>query len=179
MRPRARFYTWAGWEPGSAAYGTDTESVTQNMTFTATFNETPRTYTVTASIDNGTILGAGTYNYGSDVTVSWNPARRIHVTGVTVDGIPQDFDFDTTREWPFDDLAGDHNCGSIHCGQPVHRKILNDDLDTISTQTVNYGGSASQPGDPSKTDATASIPMTSPAGQSPPTPATRWKTSET
>ena len=48
---------------------------------------TPEKYTVTAVIDgNGTITGAGTYDKGADVTVTYAANTGYHIASVTVDG---------------------------------------------------------------------------------------------
>ncbi len=50
-----------------------------------TVNVTAR-YTLTTSIDRGTISGAGRYDAGTTATVIFNVSRNYYITGVTVDG---------------------------------------------------------------------------------------------
>ena len=56
-------YTFAGWTPEVVA-------VTGDATYTATYNSTVNQYTVTATAENGTIQGTGTYDYGTVVELT-------------------------------------------------------------------------------------------------------------
>ena len=56
-------YTFAGWTPEVVA-------VTGDATYTATYNETVNQYTITATAENGTVQGTGTYDYGTVVELT-------------------------------------------------------------------------------------------------------------
>jgi hypothetical protein len=56
-------YTFAGWTPEVVA-------VTGDATYTATYNSTVNQYTITATAENGTVQGTGTYDYGTVVELT-------------------------------------------------------------------------------------------------------------
>ena len=59
-------YTFAGWSPALA-------TVIGNATYTATYTTSVNNYTLTLLGENGVVTGAGTYEYGSVVTISATP----------------------------------------------------------------------------------------------------------
>ena len=59
-------YTFAGWSPALA-------TVIGNATYTATYTTSVNNYTLTLLGENGVVTGAGTYEYGSMVTISATP----------------------------------------------------------------------------------------------------------
>lgn len=59
-------YTFAGWSPVIAI-------VTGDATYTATYTSSVNSYTLTLSGENGVVTGAGSYEYGSVVTISATP----------------------------------------------------------------------------------------------------------
>ena len=59
-------YTFAGWSPAIA-------TVTGDATYTATYTTSVNNYTLTLLGENGVVTGAGTYEYGSVVTISATP----------------------------------------------------------------------------------------------------------
>ena len=59
-------YTFAGWSPAIT-------TVTGDATYTATYTSTINNYTLTLSGENGIVTGAGSYEYGSVVTISATP----------------------------------------------------------------------------------------------------------
>ena len=59
-------YTFAGWSPVIAI-------VTGDATYTATYTSSVNSYTLTLSGENGVVIGAGSYEYGSVVTISATP----------------------------------------------------------------------------------------------------------
>ena len=84
-------YTFKGWSPPISA-------ITSNQYYTALFTETLNKYTITVNAGTGgTVTGGGTYDYGSDITltaipdrgykfVRWSDgstvySRRVHITG--------------------------------------------------------------------------------------------------
>ena len=56
-------YVFSGWEP-------KVDIVTGNANYTAQFTAIIRTYIITASGENGTVTGVGTYDYGKTVTLT-------------------------------------------------------------------------------------------------------------
>ena len=59
-------YTFAGWSPAIA-------TVTGDATYTATYTTSVNNYILTLLGENGVVTGAGTYEYGSVVTISATP----------------------------------------------------------------------------------------------------------
>ncbi len=59
-------YAFSGWSPSVGA-------ITGNTTYTAQFTETVRSYVITASGENGTVTGGGSYEYGASVTLTATP----------------------------------------------------------------------------------------------------------
>jgi hypothetical protein len=56
-------YTFSGWDNAIAA-------ATSDQTYKAQFNTTVNQYTITVNAENGTVTGAGTYDYGTNVTLT-------------------------------------------------------------------------------------------------------------
>ena len=56
-------YTFSGWDNAIAA-------ATSDQTYKAQFNTTVNQYTITVNTENGTVTGAGTYDYGTNVTLT-------------------------------------------------------------------------------------------------------------
>ena len=56
-------YTFSGWDNAIAA-------ATGDQTYKAQFNTTVNQYTITVNTENGTVTGAGTYDYGTNVTLT-------------------------------------------------------------------------------------------------------------
>ena len=56
-------YTFSGWDNAIAA-------ATGDQTYKAQFNTTVNQYTITVNAENGTVTGAGTYDYGTNVTLT-------------------------------------------------------------------------------------------------------------
>lgn len=69
-------YTHNGWTPNVVA-------VTDNATYTATFTETPRTYTITLNTNGGTINAGNvtSYTYGVGATLPTNVTKENHQFG--------------------------------------------------------------------------------------------------
>lgn len=61
-------YTFSGWSPSVGA-------ITGNVTYTAQFTETLRSYAVTFKDDNGSTLKTETVNYNSTVTAPTDPVK--------------------------------------------------------------------------------------------------------
>jgi len=59
-------YTFKAWSPTETA-------VTGDATYTATYNSTTNSYIITVEGENGTTTGAGTYTYGTIVTLTATP----------------------------------------------------------------------------------------------------------
>lgn len=59
-------YTFAGWSPAIT-------TVTGDATYTATYTSSVNSYMLTLSGENGIVTGAGSYEYGSVVTISATP----------------------------------------------------------------------------------------------------------
>ncbi|MBQ9427041.1 MAG: hypothetical protein IJU36_05360 [Paludibacteraceae bacterium] len=68
---QAYSYTFTGWTPEVVA-------VTEPATYTAVFDSVVNTYTVTLLGDNATLRGAGTYEYGTRISVEALPDEGYH-----------------------------------------------------------------------------------------------------
>lgn len=66
-------YTFDGWYDATDTKWTSDTVITSDTVFTAQFTETVRKYTITASGENGTVTGGGTYEYGKTVTLTATP----------------------------------------------------------------------------------------------------------
>ena len=79
-------YTWSGWTPAVA-------TVTGNATYTATYNSTVNKYSITivrytmntsgayvANNDGGTVSGAGSYDYGTNISSKVSATANTHFT---------------------------------------------------------------------------------------------------
>ena len=62
-------YTFAGWDKGVAT------TVTGNATYTATYTNTLKSYTITFKNENGAQLSRKTYYYGDKIEVPSNPSK--------------------------------------------------------------------------------------------------------
>jgi hypothetical protein len=73
-------YTFSGWDNVIAA-------ATGDQTYKAQFNTTVNQYTITVNTENGTVTGAGTYDYGTNVTLTATPNTGYKFVNWTKEGV--------------------------------------------------------------------------------------------
>ena len=73
-------YTFSGWDNAIAA-------ATSDQTYKAQFNTTVNQYTITVNAENGTVTGAGTYDYGTSVTITATPDTGYEFVNWTKAGV--------------------------------------------------------------------------------------------
>ena len=117
-------YTFNGWSPTVSA-------VTGDVTYTAQFTETLRSYTVTFYDYNGNVLGTDTVAYGSGATAPANPDNQTgyHFTGWNKD---------------FSNVTGNLDVTAVYAINTYTVRFFGaDGVTQIGTsQTVNWGGAA-------------------------------------
>ena len=72
-------YTFSGWDNAIAA-------ATSDQTYKAQFNTTVNQYTITVNAENGTVTNAGTYDYGTNVTLTATANPGYEFVNWTKDG---------------------------------------------------------------------------------------------
>ena len=83
-------YTFSGWDPEIAA-------VTSDQTYTAQYSTTVNQYIVTATAaEGGTVTGAGTYDYGTSVTLTATANTGYEFVNWTEDGVEVSADAELT-----------------------------------------------------------------------------------
>jgi uncharacterized repeat protein (TIGR02543 family) len=83
-------YTFSGWDPEIAA-------VTSDQTYTAQYSTTVNQYIVTATAaEGGTVTGAGTYDYGTSVTLTATANTGYEFVNWTEDGVEFSADAELT-----------------------------------------------------------------------------------
>ena len=73
-------YTFSGWDNAIAA-------ATSDQTYKAQFNTIVNQYTITVNAENGTVTGAGTYDYGTSVTITATPDTGYEFVNWTKAGV--------------------------------------------------------------------------------------------
>ena len=73
-------YTFSGWDNAIAA-------ATSDQTYKAQFNTTVNQYTITVNAENGIVTGAGTYDYGTSVTITATPDTGYEFVNWTKAGV--------------------------------------------------------------------------------------------
>ena len=66
-------YVFRGWTP-------DPVAVTEDAVYTAVFDSIVNQYTLTLSAENGTVSGGGTFDYGTELTITATPADGYEFT---------------------------------------------------------------------------------------------------
>ncbi len=120
-------YTFTGWDKAF-------NNVTSDLTVTAQY--TINTYTVTFKDWDGTVLKTQTVNYGGSATAPADPSR----TGYTFTG------WDKT----FTNVTANLTVTAQYTINTYTVTFKDWDGTTLKTQTVNYGGSATAPADPTR-----------------------------
>jgi len=148
-------YTFAGWTPA-------VEEVTGDATYTATFTETTRTYTVTFDSNGGSDVDSVTVEYGLAIDKPKNPTR----SGYNFNGWYLDDEFD--NEYDFDSIVTEdfilyadwgkkkQNSGGGRGGSGGSGAFnfivtfATDDGSTVESQTVSWPSLVKKPEDPTK-----------------------------
>ena len=129
-------YTFSGWSPAVTA-------VTGDVTYTATYTVTPRTYTVTFKNEDGTVLSTQQVAYGSKPTAPANPTKT-STAAYTY----------TFNGWSpaVTTVTGDATYTATYTTQVRNYTITFKDSDgtVLSTQQVGYGAVPTAPADPTK-----------------------------
>lgn len=73
-------YTFSSWDNAIAA-------ATGDQTYKAQFNTIVNQYTITVNAENGTVTGAGTYDYGTSVTITATPDTGYEFVNWTKAGV--------------------------------------------------------------------------------------------
>jgi hypothetical protein len=83
-------YTFAGWDKAVP------QTITADITFTATYTATPKTYTITFDSRGGSEVGSITAAYGSPITAPQDPQREHCVFAGWIDALTEEeFEFTT------------------------------------------------------------------------------------
>ena len=84
-------YTFSDWDNAIAA-------ATSDQTYKAQFNTAVNQYTITVNAENGTVTGAGTYDYGTSVTLTAEAADGYKFTGWSNDETANPYIFTVTED---------------------------------------------------------------------------------
>ncbi|WP_238886334.1 InlB B-repeat-containing protein [Clostridium sp. YIM B02551] len=139
--PTRQGYNFAGWDINFT-------NVTQNLIVTATYTAIPPTPTYTVEYKNydGSTINTDVVEGGSGLTEPTVPTR----TGYTFGGWYKDNEFITPWNFESDKIAGNTVLYSKWSINKYTVTFKDHDETIISTQTVNYGGSAVAPLSPSR-----------------------------
>ena len=88
-------------------------TVTAGEWSTVSVSDTPKNYTITTSVENGTIDESCVADYGSSKTINYAPKDGYHLKSVTVDGE----EIDITKypsSYAFEDIAADHDIKVVY-----------------------------------------------------------------
>ena len=125
--PSRTGYTFVGW---NVAFN----NITGNLTVTATY--TIKSFTVEFVDWNGNVLDTQTVNYGQGATAPADPSR----TGYTFTG----------WDVAFNNITGNLTVTATYTIKTYTVVFEDNEGNVIKTETVNHGGSATAPADPTK-----------------------------
>ena len=142
-------YTFAGWTPAIAA-------VTGNATYTATYTNTPKQYTITFNTNGGSDIAPITQNFGTEINAPADPTKE----GYTFDG----WDKEIPATMPAENLT-------ITAKWTVKQYTITFNTDggtAVAPITQDFGTEINAPADPTKAGYTFAgwdkeIPATMPA----------------
>ncbi|MBQ7048541.1 MAG: InlB B-repeat-containing protein, partial [Clostridia bacterium] len=140
LTPTRTGYVFKGWSTSSSATNATYQP---NDTFTTNADTTlyaiwqANSYTVTFKDWDGTTLKTQTVNYGSAATAPSNPSR----TGYTFTGWDKSFS----------NITANTTVTAVYSINSYTVTFKNWNGTTLKTQTVNYGGAATAPSNPSRT----------------------------
>ncbi|MBE7089422.1 MAG: hypothetical protein E7362_01300 [Clostridiales bacterium] len=151
-------YEFAGWTLDGEPYNFATTQVTGDILLVATWNEVPKTFTVTYNSNGGTAVAPETVAYGTCFTEPADPTKEADenytytFAGWTLGGQVYDFSTTATRnitliaQWTQTPIGG---------GDPVdpttYTVTFNSNGGTaVAMQTINANATATRPADPTK-----------------------------
>ena len=154
-------FEFAGWTLYGEPYDFDTTEVTGDILLVASWNEVPKTFTVTYNSNGGTAVDSETVAYGTCFTKPADPTKAADANYTytfdcwTLGGQPYDFTLTATRNIT---LTAKWTATPIGGGDPVDPPVTktytvtfnSNGGTTVASQTINENATATRPADPTR-----------------------------
>ena len=140
-------YTFNGWNP-------QIEAVKGDVTYIAQFTATVNKYTITIRYNDQQVMvsGAGTYNYGTQVTISITPKTGCEIDSITIGDSPWGT-FNPNGDTAKVEVTGNITIVVTSSIKTFTITWVDGDGNTLKTETLEYGATPSYSGKtPTKAD---------------------------